>query len=162
MIIFTVCTCGLIWLFAIPIGWLVNVMLTFTTIAILEEDKGIFDGIARAWHIITKNLGQVILMSLILGIGQFILMFLLAVPMLLIVVPVLINLIVTGGDALGVGLIISGILFLILLPLSILLGGGLRAYVLASWTLTYHQLIEKEELEPTIMTEEELSEEEVV
>jgi hypothetical protein len=158
MIIFTVCTCGLIWLLAIPIGWLVHVMLTFTTIAIIEEDKSIFDAIARAWHVITKNLGQVILMSLILGIGQFILMIVLAAPLLLTVVPVVINLIVTGGDAVGAGLIISGILFLVLLPLVILLGGGLRAYVLTSWTLTYHQLINKEELEPAVLTEEEVDE----
>ena len=137
-------------------------MLIFTTIAIIEEDKSIFDGIARAWHVITRNLGHTILMTLILGIGQFILSILLAAPLFLTVVPVAINLAATGGDAFGVGLIISGILFLILLPLVILLSGGLRAFVLASWTLTYHQLIEKEELEPTIMTEEELSEEEVV
>lgn len=154
MIFLTLCTCGLIWLLGIPIGWLLNLMLIFTTIAIVEEDKGIFDGIARAWHVIIRNLGFTILMSLILGIGQFILSIIFAAPLFLTVVPIAVNLAVTGVEAIGVGLIISGALFLILLPLVILLSGVLRAFVLASWTLTYHQLIGKEELEPTVMTEE--------
>lgn len=155
IIIITACTCGLIWLIFIPISWFIQVMVIFTMIVIVEEEKGIFEAIEHAWHVVSQNLGQVILMFIVLGVGQIVISLLVAGPFILSLLPILINLLVTGGDSLSVGLIITGILVLILLPVAILVMGGVKALVLSSWTLAYRQLTTEGGLNPIIISEEE-------
>lgn len=158
LVLLTICTCGLGVLLMIIIGMFIELMVNFTTIAIIEEEKGIFDGIERAWQVITQNLGYVIVMFLILGIGQLIIGLIIALPLVIVPAPLLINLISTGFQTVGVGLIISIILFALFIPLVIFLSGVLKAYVLTSWTLTYRSLENQEELEPTVLSDEDQEE----
>ncbi len=132
-------------------------MVYFTTIAIIEEELSIFQAIARAWQIITRHLGHVVVMFLILGIGQAILSLVISLPLLVSFVPVLVSLLVSGFESLTIGLVISGVLFLALLPLTIFLGGVLNAFVLVSWTLTYRRLVAEEALEPEVIKKPEVS-----
>ncbi|MEA3327589.1 MAG: hypothetical protein U9R53_09855 [Chloroflexota bacterium] len=154
IVLFAVCTCFIGLFLLIPVGWFINLMVNFTTIAIIEEDKGIFEGISRAWQVIIRHLGNVLLMFLILGIGQLIASLVIGLPLIAVPIPILINLFVTGFRTVTVGLIVSSILFLAFLPLAILLGGVLRAYVLSSWTLTYRRLIAEGNLEPMVISTE--------
>ena len=140
LILLTVCTCFLGLFLLVPLGWFIDLMVNFTTIAIIEEDKGIFEGIERAWQIITKNIGNVFVMFLILGVGQLIAGLIIALPLVIAPAPLLINLFASGFRTVTIGLIISIVLFLIFIPLVILLTGMLKAYVLTGWTLTYRQL----------------------
>ncbi len=153
IVILTICTCCLGLLLLVPVGWFVQVMIYFTTIAIIEEDLDIFKAIARAWEVLTKNLGNVVLMFLILGLGQLILGFIIVLPIFLTPIPILINLAVTGFESATVGLIISAILFLIILPIVIFLSGVLMAYVLSAWTLTYRRLTGENSLTPIVITD---------
>jgi hypothetical protein len=66
--------------------------------------------------------------------------------------PMMINLIASGGGMFKTGMIISLVMFLIALPLTIFLSGVLRAYVLTSWTLTYRRMAEKTEMEPEVIS----------
>ena len=152
IVLFAVCTCFLGLFLLIPVGWFIQTMVTFSTIAIIEEDLGIFDAIARAWNLMIKNLGQVAVMFLILGVGQFVIGLLIALPVFASFLPVVINIISTGAEAIRTGLIVSGVMFLIALPLTIFLSGVLRAYVLTSWTLTYRRLAEESDLEPEVIS----------
>jgi len=154
IILLVVCTCCLGLLLLIPIGWFINLMINFTIIAILEEDKGVFDGIERAWQVITRKLGNVVVMFLILGIGQWIIGFIIGLPLIITTLPVVINLVISGLEGLGVGLILSVVLFLLFLPLVIFLNGVLKAYVLASWTLTYRRLTGEDGLNPILLSDE--------
>ena len=47
------------------------------------------------------------------------------------------------SDALRNGMIVSGLLFLVYLPVLILLSGILRSYTTSAWTLTYLRLTAK-------------------
>lgn len=152
IILFTVCTCFLGLFLLIPLGWFVNAMVTFTTIGIIEEDLGIFEAIGRAWNLIIKNLGDIAVMFLILGVGQFVIGLVIALPIFVSIMPMMINLIASGGGMFKTGMIISLVMFLIALPLTIFLSGVLRAYVLTSWTLTYRRMAEKSELEPEVIS----------
>lgn len=154
VIVLAVCTCGLGMFLFIPLAWFIGLMVNFTTIAIIEEDQKIFPAIGRAWQVITRNLGSVLLMFLILGIGQLIVGLVIGLPLIVAPVPLLVNLFATGFRTATVGLIISGVLFLALIPLVIFLSGVLKAYVLSSWTLTYRRLAQQNALEPTVLTEE--------
>lgn len=155
IILFTVCTCFLGLFLLIPVGWLVELMINFTTIAIIEDDLDIFKAISRAWDVVTRNLGYVAVMFLILGIGQFILGLIIGLPLILVPIPLLVNLLSTGFRMVTVGLTISVILFIVVLPIVIFLGSVLKAYVLASWTLTYRYLAGEKALEPVVLNEEE-------
>ena len=151
VIILALCTCGLGMFLFIPLAWFIGLMVNFTTIAIIEEDQEIFPAIGRAWQVITRNLGNVLLMFLILGIGQIIAGLIIGLPLIIAPLPFLINLMATGFRNVTTGLVISGVLFLALIPLVIFLGGVLKAYVLSSWTLTYRSLVQQEEIEPTVL-----------
>lgn len=153
IILLAVFTCGLGLLLLIPIGWLINMLLNFTTIAIIEEELGVFEAISRAWKVITGNLGSVLVMFLILGIGGLINGLIIIVPLLIIPVPLIANLVITGAQSITVGLVISILLTMVFIPLLIFLGGVLRAYILASWTLTYRRLSQEEDLKPTVLSE---------
>ena len=157
IILLVVLTCGLGLFLLIPLAWFIDLMVNFTTIAIIEEDKGIFDGIRRAWQVITKNLGNVLLMFLILGIGQLIAGLIIALPLIVVPVPLLINLLTSSF--LNWGLIVSGVLFLAFIPLVVFLSAVLRAYVLSSWTLTYRRLTGENVLTPTVLSDEPVQEE---
>jgi hypothetical protein len=154
IVLFTVCTCFLGLFLLVPIGWFVNTLVYFSAIAIIEEDQKIFDAIGRGWELMTRHLGKVALMFLILGVLQIIFGFVIFVPMIFIPVPLLVNLITTGfAQVPTIGLILSGILMLVIVPIMIFLGGVLRAYVLTNWTLTYHRLAEASPLEPEVISE---------
>jgi len=154
IVLFTVCTCFLGLLVLIPIGWFVNTLVYFSTIAIIEEDQKLFDAIGRGWNLMTKHLGKVTLMFLILGVLQIVFGLVIFVPIIFIPIPLLVNLLTTGfAQFPTIGLTLSGILMLVIIPIMIFLGGVLQAYVLTSWTLTYHRLADASPLEPEVISE---------
>ncbi len=154
IILLTVCTCFLGLFLLIPVGWFINTLVYFSIIAIIEEDQKIFDAIGRGWRLMTKHLGKVTVMFLILGVLQIILGLLIIVPIIFIPVPLVVNLVTTGfAQVPTLGLILSGALMLVIIPVLIFLGGVLKAYVLTNWTLTYHRLAETSPLEPEVISE---------
>lgn len=157
LILLVSCSCGLCLFFLIPIGWFIELLVKFTTIAIVEEEIGIFDAIARAWHVITRNFGQVVLMFFILGIGQLIVGLVIGLPLVFgSTLPILITLITTNGRMVPVSALITLILFLISIPLLVLLSGVVRAYVLTSWTLTFRRLTGEKQLEPIVLNQDDV------
>jgi hypothetical protein len=151
------CTCCLGLLLLLPVGWLIEMMVKFTIIAIIEEELGIFAAISRAWQILTRNLLHVLVMFLILGIGGLIfgliIGLIIIVPLLIIPLPLVANLVITGARSITLGLVISILLSLVFIPLLIFLGGVSRAYILACWTLTYRRLSLEADLKPTVLSE---------
>lgn len=154
IILFTVCTCCLGWLLLIPIGWLMDTLVNFTIIAIIEEELGIFPAISRAWQVIIRNLGHVVVMFLILGVGGFIVGLIIFLPLIIIPVPLVANLLISGGQMITVGLVLSILLSMVFIPLLIFLAGVVRAYILASWTLTFRHLTLEGGLTPTVLNNE--------
>lgn len=128
----------------IPLSWLVSIILEQANIAIVVEDLNILDGLKRGWQVFRDNLGNMIVMALILGIGGSIVAFILALPIFLLVAPVIFGVIAgsaAGSDFLfGGGIAIAILCFVVYLPVLILLGGILQAYLKTAWTLTYLRL----------------------
>ncbi len=153
IILLAVCTCCLGLLLLVPIGWLIDTLVNFVVIAIIEENIGVFEAIGRAWKVITRNLLSVLVMFLILGVGGLIVGLIIGLPLLIIPVPLVANVIITGGQAITVGLVISLLFSLVLIPPIVFLAGVLRAFILASWTLTYRRLVLASELAPTVLNE---------
>lgn len=130
----------------VPLSWLVNVIVEQANIAIVIEDIGIFDGLQRGWEVFRNNFGAMIVMALILYLGvNLIVGFIIGLPLALVAAPVIVEVIRTG-DFSGRGLLVSAICFVAYLPVLLILGGALRAYIESSWTLTYLRLTGRMEL----------------
>lgn len=138
-----ICVLPLICL-SVPFVWAINLLIKQATIAVVLEDLGILEGLQRGWEVFRQNLGNIIVMGLILGFGGVVIGFLLAIPLLLVMLPagfgILLGGLTRSEVALSGGLVVAGLCFLGYLPVLVLLNGILRAYIESAWTLTYLRL----------------------
>jgi hypothetical protein len=133
----------------IPVFWMVNILIEQATVALVVEDLGVFDSIKRAWQIVVQeNLGSYAVLGLILGIGGAIVGFIFALPMFLMIIPIVLALVAGGESAIGGGIIASLVMFIIYLPILIALSGVLQAYVGSAWTLAFRRATSMSLAEP--------------
>jgi hypothetical protein len=128
----------------VPLSLLAGVILEQAIIALVIEDLGVITSVQRGWQVFRENLGAMIVMALILGLGGIVVSMVIVFPLFFISVPIIIAAF-TGtlaeiDYALGGGILISVLLFTAYLPVMVVIGGILRAYINAAWTLTYLRL----------------------
>jgi hypothetical protein len=131
----------------IPVFWVLTTFVEMANVAIVTEDLGIIDGLKRGWDVFQNNLGEMILVGLVLVLGGMVVSFIIAIPMILIMVPIMMGIFAaifgeTGAFAAG-GLLISGLCCAIYLPVLIVISGIIRAYIGTAWTLTFLRLTQK-------------------
>jgi len=128
----------------IPLAAVVGVYLEQANVALVVEDCGIFEAFKHGWRVLSENLANMVIMALILIIGAGLVNFLIGLPLLALLLPVLAALF--GGVSLSSqtlftgGLVVGLVGFLLYLPVMLLLSGVLQAYVKSAWTLTYMRL----------------------
>jgi hypothetical protein len=148
MIIPTVFTLGLclipLMCLFIPVMWAVYVLIEQANIALVVENLGILEAIAHGWQVVKDNIGNMIVMSLILILGVSLIGgAIIGLPLLIVAAPAVVGAVSGTTDALRNGLLVSGLLFLVYLPILLLLSGVLRSYTSSAWTLTYLRLTTK-------------------
>ena len=128
----------------VPIGWLLYIILEQANIAIVRENIGIIAGVQRGFQVFRDNVGNMILMGLVLGVGGFIAGVVIALPAILIIAPIVLAVIAGAatqtGWVIGTGGVIGIVIFLIYLPFAIIAGSILQAYIKTAWALTYMRL----------------------
>ena len=124
----------------VPVMFLVGVYVMLAQVAVVVEDLGLLDAFQRGWEIFRAHLGSVIVMALILILGGGLVGLILALPLLLIAVPAVFGLLLGGEGQISTGVLVSGLCFVGLLPLLILLNGILQTFVTGAWTLTFRRL----------------------
>ena len=125
----------------VPVTWLLFVVLEQANIAIVVDNLGIMDGLRRGWQVFRDNLGAIIIMALILGIGVSLIGgLIISAPLFLIAIPVMSTVLLGSDSAIWGGLLITGLCFLAYLPFWLVLNGILTAYIESAWTLTYMRL----------------------
>jgi hypothetical protein len=140
-----ICTCGIGALLLAPIGWLVQAVVEQASNAIVLENTSAMAGLQRGWDLVTKNLGNMIVMVLILYLGiSLIAGLIIGLPLLLAFGPIVAGVITQDAfetqAAIPTGLIVAGLCFVAYLPVLLLLSGILRSYISAAWTLTFLRL----------------------
>ena len=129
----------------VPAMWLVEVYLKQVVIAIVVEDCGIMAGFKHGWAVFKSNFWNMVLMAVILGVGSGVMSFIISLPLVLAVAPLLAPVIQTfSGSSFDLTAFqVPGLITLVLLclftPVVILLRGMLAAYVQSAWTLTYRR-----------------------
>ncbi|MGD8621864.1 MAG: hypothetical protein PVH60_07930 [Anaerolineales bacterium] len=131
----------------IPLAIVIGVYTTFTKVALIVEDLDIFTAFSRAWEVIRANVGDVIVMSLILLIGGGVISFLIALPFILVALPVILGLILDTNISMTFGIVGGIVCTVAYLPILIVLNGILQTFLHGSWTLTYLRLTTNQEAE---------------
>jgi len=108
--------------------------------AIVIEDEGVISGIRRGWSVLTKNLGPIIIVWLIISAIGVVAGIVIALPILIIFIPLAFSLFLGGSNFSYAPLIIAGLCILAYIPVSLLAQGILLAYLESVWTLTYLRL----------------------
>jgi len=128
----------------IPIGYLAQIYIIQVNNALILEDLGIFDSLSRGWIFFKENIGNMIVMGLILFIGAGLIGLLIALPIFFIIVPAIIGFVVGSSTEISQfftgTLLVSGLCLVTYLPILILLQGILKAYTRTAWALTYLRL----------------------
>ena len=141
--IFLICLLPIICLL-VPVMWAVSVIVEQANIALVVENLGITDAIKRGWQVVWDNIGNMIVMSLILILGVSLIGgAIIGLPLIVIVAPAVAGAATGTAVAIRNGLIVSGLLFIVYLPVLLLLSGIIRAYTSSAWTLTYLRLTHK-------------------
>jgi hypothetical protein len=122
---------------ALPIFWLLNVWNEQAVVAAVGENLGFSQSFSGSWLLVRKNLAPYLVMSLILGIGSLIVNFIVALPLFIILWPLIAGMFSPDVQGLGSGLLFSGIAFLCYAPVLILVNSMVKAYLGTAWTLTY-------------------------
>jgi hypothetical protein len=129
----------------IPISWVVNLVVEQAVIAIVTENLGIMDGVRRGWAVVRRNLGNVIVMAIILYGGRWVVSLILSIPVIAALVPVGLAFFMGAQNGevptAAIGMIIA--LMCVLVPLFIVVNGILQAYISTAWTLTFRRLTGK-------------------
>ena len=128
----------------IPLTWAVYVVVEQANVALVVENIGIIEAIKRGWQVVWSNIGSMIVMSLVLILGVSLVGgLIIGLPLIVIAVPVMVGFANGSAEAIRNGAIVSGIFFIIYLPVLVALSGILRAYITSAWTLTYLRLTRK-------------------
>lgn len=125
----------------IPVGWAVSIILEQAQAAIVAEDLTMFDSFKRGWEIAKSDIGGMIVLSLVLGIGGVIIGFVIALPVIVAVLPAIFSMTdYRPGDAIPSAAYISIVCCALYAPVLIFLNGVITAYIKTSWALSYLQL----------------------
>jgi hypothetical protein len=141
--LFLICLIPLICLI-IPVMWAVSVVIEQANVALVVENLSITEGIKRGWQVVWANLGTMIVMSLILILGVGLIGgAIIGLPILVVAAPLVVGVTTGTAEAIRNGLLVSGLFFIIYLPVLLLLSGILRAYTSSAWTLTFLRITQK-------------------
>jgi hypothetical protein len=138
-------TCGIGLLCLVPLIWFAQLVIEQTNIAIVVENAGVGEGLRRGWEVVTKNLGPMIVMALILYLGVGLIAgAIIGLPIALVVGPAVAGIVIGATQEIpkiiGGSVLYAALCLVAYLPVLILLSGILRGYISSAWTLTYMKL----------------------
>jgi hypothetical protein len=126
---------------------LIAVLGVFTLlaqIAAVTENLSISEALGRALAVVQTNLASVLLLAVVLIIVEAIAGAIIGVPFLIALAPLAIAAVAAisaqSATPFGAGAIVSGLCFVIWIPVALVLRGILETWVVSAWTLAYKQL----------------------
>ena len=129
------------------VGFLLLILLglyaRLAQIVAINDNVGLSEALSRTLKYSQANLGQNIILGLILVVIQFVLNFVLALPFIAVALPIILAYLGYANEsqfAGGAGLAVAGLCVVIYLPILILIGGVVECWVMACWTLAYRTL----------------------
>jgi hypothetical protein len=148
VIILTLVTffCGLILIIPalIVFSFVYWILVEYVMAAIVGDSMGIMDAIAKCWDLFKKSWVTSSIMGLLVAVINVVYGVIMLIPLILVMIPggigVFTAITTRSETGLYPGLIASGILLLIYIPIAIFLNGVKIAYFGVNWVLVYRQL----------------------
>jgi hypothetical protein len=128
----------------LPLAFVLGVYVSLCQVSLIDDEQTTLDGFRRGWQVMRSHAGPALLMGLVLIVGGLMVGLILAVPMLLLMVPVFVALTSSEPGVTTGGILIGGLCFLGYLPILLLLNAVLQTYLNGAWTLTYRRLTGKD------------------
>ena len=135
----------------VPVFWAVSVILEQAQAAIVIEDLSMMDGVKRGWVVVKSNVGAMIIMALILGVGGAIVGVVVALPLIIAVLPIIIGAVTESLRESMTPVWIALGCCVAYFPVLLLLNGVLTAYLQSAWTLTFMQVAKPKESAPVFV-----------
>jgi hypothetical protein len=126
----------------IPLGIIITIYTLLTQISLIVEDLDIASAFRRGWEVLRSKPGEIAVMGLILVVGGFVVGLILAIPFVLLALPLITGLIMGSDSSSIAGLSVTVVGILLYLPVLLVASGIMRTFITGSWTLTYRSLIE--------------------
>jgi hypothetical protein len=134
----------------LPVGIVINMIVRQSERVIVLENAGVLPALSRGWDIFRNNLGPVILMTLILWVISLVVGFIIAIPLLIILIPTMIAFV--AGDAQSWNpLIFAFACACLYTPVIWVINGIAVAYTESVWTLTYMRLTQPLDTPPVVL-----------
>ncbi|MFN2118852.1 MAG: hypothetical protein ACK2T0_00485 [Anaerolineales bacterium] len=147
LVLFGVVTAGVGFLCILPLlcvlallAWGVGILVHLANAAIVVENLGLVQGMRRAWEAASRKVGAVLIIWLVTALIGLVVGFVIALPVLLIVVPAAVGYFTTGQGMSSAFLVAGGACLTIYLPVLVVASGVLTAYVESVWALTFLRL----------------------
>lgn len=145
--LFGVVTAGVGFLCILPLlcllallAWGVGILVRLADAAMVIEDLSLVQGMRRAWEVASRKVGPVLIIWLITALIGLVVGLVIALPVLLIVIPAAVGYLTTGQGVSSAFLIAGAACLTIYLPVLVVAGGVLTAYIESVWTLTFLRL----------------------
>jgi len=126
----------------VPLALAYGVYTQLANIALVREQRGVGAALLGAWELMRTQLGPLAAMAVVLTLGGLLVSVVLLLPLVAIALPAILSFVRNEPEALGRGLLTSGVLFLVALPFYLVASGMIQSYIHSAWTLTYLQLTE--------------------
>ena len=134
----------------VPIGVGLALYYSQAVRALILEDLGVFSALSRGWQVFSKNIIGLLIMGVIFFIINLLIGLAIAIPIYIIVFPLMIDFMQGNIDS-WQPFIITGIVILLYSPIAWLLNGVLLTYFESAWTLVYMRIAKPKESAPVIV-----------
>jgi hypothetical protein len=125
----------------VPALLLFGVYVMLTQVALVVEELDFSAAFSRSWQVMRENVGNVIVLGLILIVGGAVIGFLFSLLVLPAALPMLTALAIGGDQVVAGGIALSVLATLVLLPLLILVNGVIQTFATGAWTIAYRRMI---------------------
>jgi hypothetical protein len=127
------------------VGLALRILIFFARFAVVLEDLAPMAALRRGWEILKSNFISILILGIILVIGGAVFGFIIALPLIVAVLPVVIGIIGTAATNQAMPLAAGGIFALVCcavyVPVLIFLRGVFETWATSAWTLAYQQFI---------------------
>ena len=125
-------------LLAIPIGWLVKAVVANASIALVDEDLGVFKSIARSWQIVSANVWSVLLVMLFNALLTFGTVLAVLFPFVLVSAPFFLTGLF-GGELSTTMWIVLGVLLFLAFVLALFIGMWANTLIHGIFVIAYRR-----------------------
>lgn len=120
----------------LPLSFVVALAIWLGTLTVVMEDLSLPDALKRGWQLLRENFVNMLILGVMLFAVNLIVGLVIALPMILIFLPVIFG-IAVGGEIMQATMLTALVCFCLLLPVLTVLGGILQSFNYTSWGLAY-------------------------